>query len=135
MTDIAITAANVLAGSDSTRENGRAGVAITAGQVVYKASDGTYKLADTNDSVAAARKPAGIALNGASAGQPLAVLTKGSITIGGTLVGGTAYYLSGTAGGIAPVADLTTGDRPALLGMATSTTVLYVDILAPDVAL
>jgi hypothetical protein len=29
------------------------------------------------------------------------------------------YYLSGTAGGIRPVADNTTGDYPQVLGMAS----------------
>lgn len=135
MTALSITATSVVAGTDATRETGKAGVAITAGQVVYKAADGTYKLADTNDASAVVRRPTGIALNGAAVGQPVAVLTKGSITIGAAVVGGTAYYLGGTPGAIVPVADLTTGDRPALLGMATSATVLYVDILAPDVAL
>jgi hypothetical protein len=135
MTALTITAASVAAGEDSTRDIGKAGTAITAGQVVYKAADGTYKLAGTKDALAIVRKPLGIALNGAAAGQPVAVLTKGPITIGATLVGGTAYYLSGTPGSICPVADLTTGDRPALLGMAISTSVLYVGILSPDVAL
>jgi hypothetical protein len=135
MTALTITATAVVAGADATRDNGKAGAALTAGQAVYKASDGTYKLADTNDASAIVRKPAGIALNGAAAGQPVAVLTKGSITIGSAVVGGTAYYLGGAPGAIVPVADLTTGDRPALLGMATSATVIYIDILSPDVAL
>jgi hypothetical protein len=50
-------------------------------------------------------------------------------------VGGVAYYLSGTPGGVRPVADNTTGDYPLLLGMATSTTVLTVEIQFPNVVL
>ncbi|MER9170918.1 hypothetical protein NKI12_26905 [Mesorhizobium australicum] len=57
MTALVITAANVIAGSDSSRDNGRAGAAVTAGQVVYKAADGTYKLADTNDASAIVARP------------------------------------------------------------------------------
>ena len=43
--------------------------------------------------------------------------------------------LSGTAGGIAPVGDLTTGDYPCALGIATSTTVLNVKIQSGGAAL
>ena len=71
---------------------------------------------------AAARSPQGIALNGASANQPISVQRGGSITIGATLTAGTAYYLSGTAGGIAPEADLASLDELTLLFVATSTT-------------
>ncbi|MER9170917.1 hypothetical protein NKI12_26900 [Mesorhizobium australicum] len=58
-----------------------------------------------------------------------------TITIGATLVAGVAYYLGGTPGSIVPVADLTTGDHPCMLGMAVNTTDLYIDIQAPDAAL
>lgn len=129
MADITITAANVVAGSNSTRENGTAGETITAGQAVYKdAATNKYKLADTDSATAAVRQPRGIALNGASLNQPVAVLTSGDITIGATLVAGDPYFLSGTAGGICPHADVEAGDYPCLIGVATSTTVLRVDI-------
>ena len=137
MADIAITAANVVAGSGAAiSRSANAGATITAGQVVYlDSSTGTYKLADCNSATAAVRSPVGIALNGASSGQPLAVLTSGPITIGGTLTAGVAYYLSGTAGGIRPVADNTTGDYPVALGIATSTSVLNVKLQEAGVAL
>lgn len=135
MTALVITAASVVAGANATRDNGTAGASVTAGQAVYKAADNTYKLADTNDASAIVRKPKGIALHAASSGQPLAVHTGGPITIGATVTPGVAYYLGGTPGSIVPVADLTTGDHPALIGMATSATDIYVDILAPDAAL
>ncbi|MBZ9980403.1 hypothetical protein LB521_04480 [Mesorhizobium sp. BR-1-1-8] len=135
MTALSITAASVLAGSDSSRDNGRAGVAVTAGQVVYKAADGTYKLADANDASAIVRKPKGIALHAAAINQPLAVHLKGSITVGATVTPGVAYYLGGTAGTIVPVGDLTTGDHPAFLGMATSATEIDIEIQSPDAAL
>ena len=35
-----------------------------------------------------------------------------------------AYYLSGTPGGVRPVADNVAGDYPVILGIAASTTVL-----------
>ena len=136
MTDISITAANVVAGSGASVEHGIAGSTITAGQVVYR--DGTtseYLLADSNSATAAARSPRGIALNGASDNQPLAILRSGPVTIGGTLTAGVAYYLSDTPGGICPVADVGSGEYSVLLGMATSTSVLDVDIQASGVSL
>jgi hypothetical protein len=79
MADLVITAANVAAGAGSRKNTGTAGATITAGQVVYQdAADGKYKLADANSGTAAARAPAGIALHGALAGQPLSILSRGA---------------------------------------------------------
>ena len=85
--------------------------------------------------VSAVRSPLGIALNGAADGQPLVVLEDGPITIGATMTAGVAYYLSPNAGGIAPVADVLTGDHTVIIGMATSTTVLDVNIQESGVAI
>jgi hypothetical protein len=127
MTDISITAANVVAGTGSTIEAGTAGATITAGQVVYRDdADGKYKLADCDSATAAVRSPRGIALHGASNGQPLSILREGDITIGGTMTAGVAYYLSPTPGGIAPVADVLSGDHTVIIGLAESTSVLNV---------
>lgn len=136
MVDLTITAANVVISSNATRENGTAGEAITAGQVVYKAAaTGKYMLADNNSATAEVRQPVGIALNGAAADQPLTIQKSGDITIGATLVAGTDYYLSDTPGGICPRADLGSGEYVCLLGLAKSTTVLAIDIQYPDVSL
>jgi hypothetical protein len=135
MADLTITAANVIAGSNATKESGIAGEAITAGQAVYKSSTtGKYMKADSNSGTAEARKPLGIALNGAADGQPLAVQKAGDITIGATLTAGTAYYLSDTAGGICPLADVGVGEYICLLGLAKSTSVLALNIQFPNVA-
>jgi hypothetical protein len=137
MADLTITAASVVKGSGSVVETGTAGASVTAGQVVYKdASDSNkFKLADCDSATAAVRSPYGIALHASGSGQPLTVLRSGPITIGATVSAGVAYYLSATPGGIAPVADLATGDYPVILGIATSTTVLEVDIQEAGVAL
>jgi hypothetical protein len=136
MTDISITAANVRAGSDAVIESGTAGATITAGQQVYlDTADSKYKLADNNSATVAARSPRGTALHGASDGQPLDIQKAGDITIGGTLTAGVAYYLSGTAGAICPVADLTTGMYSTFLGIARSTTVLRYRPVESGVAL
>ncbi|MBA15565.1 MAG: hypothetical protein CMN73_04335 [Sphingomonas sp.] len=137
MADLSITAANVVAGAGATvLHGGKAGATITAGQIVYlDASDRKYKLADADSETAAIRLPSAVALNGASDGQPLSVLTEGPVTIGAPLTPGTAYYLSATPGGIAPVGDLTTGDYPTVIGIATSASVLDIGIKASGVAL
>ena len=136
MADLVITAANVVAGADSTTVSGTAGVTITAGQAVYlDATTGKYALADADSATVAQRRAIGIALNGAALNQPIKVLTSGDITTGATMTAGVAYYLSGTAGGICPVADVGTGEYVCLLGIAKSTTVLGFSVQFPNVAL
>lgn len=136
MVDLTITAASVVAGAGAIDDEGTAGEAITAGQVVYyDRSTRSYKLADGNSATAAVRSPTGIALNGAAAGQPLGVLREGPVTIGAVLTAGVAYYLSATPGGICPVADLAIGVYPTIVGIATSTTVLDVKLHESGVAL
>lgn len=136
MTDLSITAANVIARGTAKKVPGTAGASITAGQVVYlDSADGKFKLADNDSATAAARSPYGVALHAASDGQPLVVARSGPVTIGASLTAGVAYYLSGTAGGICPVADLSTGDYPTIIGIATSTSILNIDIQESGVAL
>lgn len=136
MADISITAANVLPGSNARTENGTLGATFTQGQVAYlDTSDGKYKLADNDNATAAVRRPRGIVLNAGSNGQPGTIQTSGDITIGGTLTPGTVYVLSSTPGGIAPQADLASGDDVVILGVAKSTTVLALDIQISGVTL
>lgn len=136
MADLSITAANVLPGANAVIERTfTAGATITAGQVVYlESATTTYKLADGDSATAEIRSPRGIALNGASAGQPLAVQTAGSITIGGTLTPGLAYYLTKVAGGIGLVAEIATGGYATVLGIATSASVLKINITESGIA-
>lgn len=135
MSDLSITAASVVAGAGAVTEQGIAGATITAGQVVYRDSNRLYQLADSNSATAAARVPRGIALHNASANQPLQILLSGPVTIGATLTAGVEYYLSDTPGGICPVADVGSGEYVSALGLATSTTVLNVNIQSSGVAL
>ncbi len=129
MADLTITATSVVQGSNAVTEAGLAGAAITAGQVVYRdETTRKFLLADTDSATAATRRPLGISLNGAALNQPLVVQKAGDVTIGAALTAGVVYYLSGTAGGICPVADLTTGDYPVVIGMAKTTAVLTIDI-------
>lgn len=136
MSDLSVTAANVLAGEGATKETGIAGAAITAGQTVFKDSaDGKYKLADSNHATAANRVPRGVALNTAGTGQPLQIATKGPVTIGATLTAGVSYYQSDSPGGICPLADVGSGEYATFIGIATSTTVLDVGIKASGATL
>lgn len=130
MADLTITAASVVKGSGASVPSGIAGATITAGQVVYlDSATNTLKLADNDSATAAVRSPVGIALNGASSGQPLAYLSSGLITIGATTVVGQVYCLSSTAGGICPVADVNAGDYNTVIGIGTSVTQIKVGIL------
>lgn len=135
MTDISITAANVVKGSGANVEHGTAGAAITAGQTVYRDANGKYQLADSNSATVIARVPRGIALHAAAANQPLAIHMGGPLTIGATLTAGVAYYQSDSPGGICPVADVGSGEYATIIGIATSASVLSVDVKASGVAL
>lgn len=135
MSDISITAASVVAGSNAKKRSGIAGETITAGQPIYLAATGKYMKADSNSGTALAKTAVGIALHGASLNQPLTIQYEGDITIGATLTAGARYYLSETAGGIQPEADLGAGEDVCLLGLAKSTTVLSLNIQAPGVTL
>lgn len=124
--DLSITAAKVIPGARAKQTYGTAGVAITQGQLLYfDSSAGTYKLADANASATTAAV-VGYAANAASTGQLVTVITEDDdMTVNDTaLLSMTApvYVLSGTAGGIAPSLDLTTGWYPAVVLIAKSTT-------------
>ena len=136
MADISVTATAVLPGSNAVTENGLLGAAVTAGQVVYKeATTGTWKLADADSATAEVRQGSAIALNGGASGQPVRVLRSGDLTLTAVLTAGLAYYLSNTAGGICPVADIGAGEYVELVGIAKSTTVLNVNFIYPGVSL
>lgn len=120
MADVTVTAANVVPASDTIYGEGIAGATITAGQTVYlDSATNTIKLADANGSSATADVK-GIAMHGASSGQPIKYAVGGSINPGYTVGVGSVYVLSATAGGIAPVADLATGLYPVVLGIGTT---------------
>ena len=138
MADLSITAANVVQ-STGARVNNQyvAGETVTAGQVVYlKASDSRWWKAQCDGTAAESGYGVsrGIAMHAASAGQPLAVQESGAITIGATVTVGLEYYLSATAGGICPIADLTTGNYLTIIGYATSASVVTLMMTATGVA-
>lgn len=136
MADISVTATAVLAGAGARIANGKAGATIAAGQMVYKAAaTSKYLLADADSATAEVAATTGMALNGASDGQPLAVCEQGDVTMNAVLTAGSRYYLSSTPGAIEPEADLSTGEKINLIGLAKSTTVLGINIQRPGVTL
>ena len=127
MADLTITAANVLsAGTSFSRAT--AGVALTQGEVIYlDSADGNLaKLADA--SAAATATIAGIVVTEAAAAQPVLYVKTGAITIGDTVATGTVYVVSATAGKIAPIADLSSTEIVSVLGIASSTTVITMNV-------
>ena len=132
MANLTITPASV-ATTLGSQISATAGVSIAAGQAVYlDSTTNTLKLADANASLSAAA--VGIAVNSGSAGQPVTYQPTGFITIGATVVTGTAYYLSATAGSICLESDLVSGDYVTFLGIATSTTVIALNIVQSGIA-
>lgn len=130
MADLVVVAASVVPGANAQLMYGdTAGEAITAGQAIYKDPTTNKMMKSDSDSVTAAAKRAdGIASVNAAANQPLVWQRKGDITMGAILTAGTAYFLSNTAGGICPDADVGAGENVCLLGVARSATVLALDI-------
>lgn len=136
MADLAITAANVVPGAGAKITNGTAGAAITAGQVVYlDPADNRFKLADCDNASAVIRNAYGVAVNGAAPGQPLGVQIGGELALGAVLAAGVSYFLSPNPGGLAPVADILSGDHTVLIGMARTTAILTVGVRASGAAL
>lgn len=121
--DLTITAASFKTGPRAKfRAPAFAGVAITAGQAVYMDGNGKWQLADANGT--GTEKVEGLAAHGALANQPLLVVYEDDdLTLGATLsMVAPIYILSGTAGGIAPVADIAAGIHPKPFIVAKSTT-------------
>lgn len=130
MTDISVTASSVVPSTSlSDLQTVKAGAAITAGQPIYLDSSNEAQLADC-DASAAAAAAVGIAVNNAAAGQRVSYQKSGTLTLNAVLTPGVIYVASATAGGIAPSADLGSGDYVTILGVAATSTTLSVHIHA-----
>jgi hypothetical protein len=132
--DLTVTASSVVASNSATVVRGKAGTTITAGQAVYRATDGTYKLADANGA-SPLYKVAGIALNNAGTGQPISICTgDNAFTIGATVAVGDTIWLSTTPGGMtATASDVATGSQyVTVMGVAISTTKIKLKPLRAD---
>lgn len=134
MADLTVTATSVVPVTGYTFEDGIAGATITAGQTVYKdtSDSNKFKLADADAATTA--ECYGIALNGCASGQVVKVQVGGELNVGATLTVGQVYVVSTTAGGIAPYADLASGDYVSILGVADTTSNLVLRLFNTGVA-
>ena len=133
MADIAgITA--VRPGSSSTIQVVQYGATISAGQVVYlNTATNEYELADA--SAANTASVVGIAMTPGVDGGYGAIVTSGSVVlVGGTVAAGQTFVVSATAGGIAPEADLGSGEYYSLVGVGEGSSTLKIDINATGIA-
>lgn len=128
MADLTITAANVAPQTGYKSRQGIAGETIDAGECVYidTADSNKIKLADNGASATA--EVAGIAINSASTGNEVSYIYSGTIDIGSGVGKGEVYVVSATAGKIAPVADLATGEYLSILCYGATATQLTIDI-------
>ncbi len=132
MADVSQTAANVAKVSNVRTFEGTAGASITAGMPVYADTTDSNKLKAADADTLAASKAKGIALHGATNGQPLLIATGGKIDVGATLSTGVLYCVSTTAGGIAPYGDLATGDFVTLLGYGDANGDMDINIIVTE---
>ncbi|AKC83768.1 hypothetical protein IMCC26134_15065 [Verrucomicrobia bacterium IMCC26134] len=139
MANLTLTSASVLQSSSAITLNGIAGVALGAGQPVYRdtadldsAGNAKWKLydADAVTPVAILNGCQGIAANSAAAGQPCTVvLSDPAFTHGlAAVTKGDIIIASATAGALAPAADLASTMRPCVVMFAISSTQATVDI-------
>lgn len=132
MAALSITPGSVIMVSGGSKRTVTAGGTITAGMCVYEdTATGTYKAARAN--AAATSIATAIALTGSSTGQQMVIQEAGSITIGATTVAGIIYCVSdAVAGEIIPSADYGAGDYPAVIGVASSTSVIELGFISPE---
>lgn len=133
MADLSITAANVtIGGTNTSTKPATAGATITGGQAVARlSSDQKWYPADADGASAeyAGAQEVGVAMTGAATDGFFTVATAGPYVAGATLTEGEFYIVSETAGGIAPVGDLsgfTSASYVTLIGQATSTSVIEI---------
>lgn len=126
MAVFSITPADVLALDGVAFQWIDAGVAIEAGDAVYKAAkappndDEFEALLGVNTSEAAARLM-GVALSDGAAGQPVKVATGGSVKVGSVFTtSGTIVVVSSTAGVFEPYGDLVQNDHLFIVGVSRS---------------
>lgn len=134
MADLSITTTQVIATTTNRGTHilhGTAGEAITQGQSVYlKSTDNKLYKADADDSAATAAA-VGIAVSAAGvANQQVSYQKSGTIVIGAaaSITAGETYFVSDTAGGIKPAADLGAGDYVTYLGVGDASN----GIVMPD---
>jgi hypothetical protein len=118
--------------SNTIFRNVLCGATVSIGQTLVYSTD-KYVLADANASAALAAAE-GIAFNPSVNNGYVVIIVGGSIIlVGATLAVGKTYVVSDTAGGIMPIDDLSSGDYSTILGTASTTTQLDLNIRASGV--
>lgn len=116
------------------RGQGVAGENFNAGAALYLKAADTKLYGALNDTAPHAAF-VGFALNGGVAGQPVFYHSLGLITLGvSVLVAGETYCVSGTAGRICPIADVTAGLFVSIIGVAASVAQLNVTPIVSGIA-
>jgi len=135
MADLSVTAANVALITGLTG-SANSGVAIGQGKSVsVDPSDGLAYLYEADSTTAARRVLTGVALTSSAIGQPCVYAAPGAvINPGATVAAGAVYVGSATPGGIAPVADLTSGMYTSILGVGLAANRLQLAIVNSGVA-
>lgn len=131
MAELIITEANVTSQlTGTTYRSYETLEAITAGQLVYQASDSTIGLADAASAVDPVKQfVLGVALSSSTGANEYIVVAKnGEYVVGAAVVAGQMYCLGPTAGGISLFSDLDVGqsDVVSYLGYALDTTSLRI---------
>lgn len=121
MADVTVTAASVRPLTGARTRRGTAGEALTGGQAVYLDGANGYKKTD-DDTPTTCRGV--VVQESVASGEEFDMVTDGPVTGFSGMTPGTSYYISTTAGKIAPTAD-TTND--VVVGWAESATVLFVN--------
>jgi hypothetical protein len=134
MANLSITAANIVPVTGYGFADMIAGEAVTRGQPVYENAADSDKAYVADANVVAKSTAKGIALNDSAASQPVRVFTSGNLGFGAILTVGQVYCTSATAGSICLYSDLTTADYVTILGVATTTSNLKVQILNSGIA-
>ena len=137
MADVTIAAGAVTRRTGDKTLTKIAQVAISGGQAVYEdlTNGGKFNLCD-GDAAASARM-IGIAVSDAAAGEDCTVALAGSVitVAGASFTKGVTYYVSLNAGGLAPFADISTGDYMTLACIALSTTTALVLCIVTETAI
>lgn len=136
MADLSQTRANVKLGQSANARSRTAGETLLQGMPYYiSSSDNLAYQCDANDGVAKA-EAVGIAMTPASANGAFWGVEDRDVLIdpGATLVVGETYAVSATKGAICPLSDITSGQFPTRLGVATTTALLKVGIQPAGVA-
>ena len=127
MTIVAVTPANVRQDTTKGLVRGLSGAAILAGQLCYQDPTLlTWFPFDADAASASTFLTLGVAVNSApAAAQPVSLQSEpgARVTIGGTLVAGTSYWASGTAGSIQDAAP-DTADISVFVGVAATTAII-----------